>query len=306
MSNLLDRSHSNKGEKLAQRLSHILALLHQGGLIDKHALAKEFGVNVRTIERDLNERLVGIAEKGLVGRWRLTYEARSTVPAKHLYRYARFVRTEALFPDASQEYLLKQLERDEQGRTTSVQALPLEDLCFKKDEFSRIQQAIENKQYCCFVYKGKPRDVAPYRLIHRLGIWYLAALEQGILKNFSLALIDSFSVDESRTFVPQADCQAYIDNADDVWFSQDATVVILHVDASIAHYFTRRDLLPRQSHRFEPDGSLRVICHINHINQLLPVVRYWLPNVRIVSPGDWHDVLINNLRETLRIWESGS
>ena len=74
------RRASAKGEKLAQRLSHILALLHQSDTIDKHQLAQAFSVDVRTIERDLGERLHGIAERGLEGRWQLAHAARSTIP----------------------------------------------------------------------------------------------------------------------------------------------------------------------------------------------------------------------------------
>ena len=43
-----------KSEKLAQRLSRIIARLHQGEHIDKHQLAAEFGTTIRTIERDLD------------------------------------------------------------------------------------------------------------------------------------------------------------------------------------------------------------------------------------------------------------
>ena len=70
---------SSKGEKLAQRLSHILALLHQGDSLDKHQLAQAFNVDVRTIERDLGERLHGIAERGPDGHWQLAHAARSTI-----------------------------------------------------------------------------------------------------------------------------------------------------------------------------------------------------------------------------------
>lgn len=46
------RSPANSaGEKLAQRTSHVLALLHQGKSIDKHQLAQALGVNVCTVER---------------------------------------------------------------------------------------------------------------------------------------------------------------------------------------------------------------------------------------------------------------
>ena len=42
-----------KNEKLAQRLSDILARLHQGEALDKHQLVAQYQVQVRTIERDL-------------------------------------------------------------------------------------------------------------------------------------------------------------------------------------------------------------------------------------------------------------
>lgn len=110
MSICAPRQASAKGEKLAHRLSHILAQLHQGDVVDKHRLAQDFQVNVRTIERDLGERLYGIAERTAEGRWQLTLAARATIPARHLGTYARLVGAEHLFPDSSLRYLLEQLE----------------------------------------------------------------------------------------------------------------------------------------------------------------------------------------------------
>lgn len=92
------RHTGSKGEKLAQRLSHILALLHQGDAIDKHRLADDFGVDVRTIERDLGERLRGIAERSPKGQWQLAHRHRSTIPAQRLHDYARLTGTEHLSP----------------------------------------------------------------------------------------------------------------------------------------------------------------------------------------------------------------
>ena len=111
-------TNNGKGEKLAQRLSRILARLHQGDRIDKHQLAEEHGVDVRTIERDLGTRLLGIAERDAQGRWQLTHAARSTIPVKHLHGYARLSGTEHLFPDGSLRYLLEQLNTPETDRTT--------------------------------------------------------------------------------------------------------------------------------------------------------------------------------------------
>ena len=99
-----------KGERLSLRLSGILARLHQGEALDKHQLVQQFDVDVRTIERDLYQRLEGIAERNADGLWQLAKASRATVPASHLHSYARLTGAEHVFPDTSLRYLLEQLE----------------------------------------------------------------------------------------------------------------------------------------------------------------------------------------------------
>jgi predicted DNA-binding transcriptional regulator YafY len=295
------KDDARKGEKLAQRLSHILARLHRGDAIDKHQLARDFGVDVRTIERDLGERLKGIAERDSEGRWQLTDTHRSTIPAGHLHDYARLSGTDHLFPDNSLGYLLRQLETPEPRRITQVQPVPYEDLG-GPGPFATLQSAIENRHPCRFTYKGKSRHAQPYRLIHKNGVWYLAAEESTLLKNFSVALIENLRVNETSRFTPNSAHTDYINAKDDVWFTPETTEVLLRVAPAVAHYFTRRQLLPQQQQRADSDGSLLITTRINHINQLLPVVRYWLPHVRILRPVQWHEALVQELKQALEMW----
>lgn len=292
----------SKGEKLAQRLSQILARLHQGDALDKHQLAQDFQVDVRTIERDLGARLCGIVERSADGQWQLTHSARSSIPTKHLHGYARMSGAENLFPDNSLPYLLEQLQVPEQHRTIHVQAIAHEDLRPRTHEFSQLQAAIEHKHPCIFEYKCKARNVQPYKLIHKNGVWYLAAEEGEKLKNFSIALIEGLQVDATKHFIPKRVHKEYIDANDDVWFTQHTTEVLLRVAPDVAHYFIRRPLLPHQQQRQDSDGSLLVTARINHIHQLLPVVRYWLPHVRIINPVAWHEELQAGLRQILVQW----
>lgn len=32
------------------------------------------------------------------------------------------------------------------------------------------------------------------------------------------------------------------------------------------------------------DGGLIVSARVGHVNQVLPIVRYWIPHIRIISP----------------------
>ncbi|MEJ7138854.1 helix-turn-helix transcriptional regulator [Amphibiibacter pelophylacis] len=293
---------ASKGEKLAFRISQILGLLHQGVALDKHRLAEQFQVDVRTIERDLGQRLQGVVERDASGQWRLTAQARSTVPTQYLDEYADLAGTRQLFPDTSRGYLLDQIATPKSQRSTRVQPIPAEDLRSQTADFRQLQAAITARHECRFTYKNKPRQVQPYRLIHRLGVWYLAATEVGKLKNFSVALINDLAVDAEKAFRPDAAHIDYINRKEDVWFTQDVTEVLLRVDAEVAHYFTRRPLLPNQTQYTNSDGSLTVRAQASHPQQVLPVVRYWLPHVRILEPVEWHMDLMQGLRCVIDAW----
>lgn len=302
MTELSERKASSKGEKLAQRLSAILTLLHQGDHLDKHLLADRFQVDVRTIERDMAERLDGVVERNAQGRWQLMHAARGAIPARHLSEYARLSGTQYLFPDSSLPYLLQQLDKPGNRRTMRVQPAAIEDLGATTPYFARLEAAIDRCFECRFEYKGKVRRVQPYRLIHKHGIWYLAATEEERLKNFSVALITELAVDEGSRFSPKPEHHDYIDGKDDIWFTPDTVDVVLRVAPVAAHYFTRRALLPKQRHCVHTGGALTVTSQISHPQQLLPVVRYWLPHVRIVQPTQWHDRLVFELNQTLKLW----
>lgn len=291
-----------KAEKLAQRLSGILARLHRGDRLDKHQLVDEFKVDVRTIERDLVHRLGGIAERNPDGYWQLAQASRGTVPSSHLHDFARLTGHEHFFPDTSLPYLLSQLETPEQRRTIRVQATPQVDLGAREPYFAQLQSAIEQRCECRFTYTGKPRQAQPYCLIHKNGVWYLAAEEAGRLKNFSLAKLEGLQIDPACRFEPKPEHHDTIQGHADVWFTPETTTVRLRVSPAMAHYFTRRPLLPHQSQELDADGSLRVTARINHINQLLPIVRYWLPHVRIVQPVQWHEALVAELGRALALW----
>lgn len=292
-----------RSEKLASRLAHILAQLHQGDVLDKHHLAESFGVDVRTIERDLGERMAGIVERGANGQWQLTHIARGTIPARKLNDYAQLAGTQGLFPDSSLAYVLDQIETGPAHTGLHVQPVATEDLRPQMRLFSQLQAAVKARHECRFVYIDKPRHVQPYKLLHKNGIWYLAAAEAdtNILKNFAVGRIDDLEVDATSRFTPDSAHLDYIDNQQDIWFTTQSTEVQLRVAAQAAHYFARRALLPHQQHRPHPDGdgSLLVTARIHHPQQLLPLVRYWLPHVRILQPQSLHDELMANLWDAI-------
>lgn len=298
--------HETRAEKLAERISYILNQLYLNMDIDKAELAEHFGVHVRTIERDLT-RLKNLIEYR-DGKWHLRPALRGTVPGNYLTQYAALVGTEALFPDRSQGYLIAQLE-EKHDTGLQIHPMPEEDLGTRQSDFKLLQQAVQQRYACTFQYAGKQRHVYPYRLIHKNGIWYLAAAEQPAnqLKNFSLGRMSLLQVhDEQEAFRLDDAHLRYLQQQPDIWFTQRATHVVLHVAEPVAHYFMRRDQLPRQRNQKNSDGSLRVETHIYHQQQLFPIVRYWMPHVRIITPTKWAQELIGTIEQTLAQWQNPS
>lgn len=276
-------------DTLAYRLASILLKLNQDESFSPQELADEFGVHERTIYRDLN-RLAGVAERTHDGRYQLIPEYRGRLRPKDLEAFAKLVGVEGLFPQSSSRFLLALLDTLSQS-SILVRGHHYETLKPQDTQFQQLDEVIRQNKRCTLTYADKRRTLEPYRLVNSKGIWYLAATDEGRLKSFSLSRISQLHVSDD-TFEPRSDIRQQIEEDDDVWFSEEKTEILLTVAPQVAYYFQRRKLLPYQMIDKElENGGLIVSSRVDDEDQILPLVRYWIPHVRIMEPA-W-------LRETL-------
>jgi predicted DNA-binding transcriptional regulator YafY len=141
--------------------------------------------------------------------------------------------------------------------------------------------------------------VAPYRLLNQKGIWYLAAVDGGKLKTFSFSKLTNVSTLDD-TFVRDADIDARLVRDEGIWLAERQFKVRLLVAPDVAGYFKRRRLIANQVVEAErDDGSLVVSAEVGHPNQILPIVRYWVPHIRFLEPTELQERLEAGLREYL-------
>ena len=75
---------------------------------------------------------------------------------------------------------------------------------------------------------------------------------------------------------------------------------MLKIAPAVAGYFKRRNLIANQVIEKElEDGGLIISAKVGHINQVLPIVRYWIPHIRIVNPDSLHHQLERELETYL-------
>ena len=286
---------SDNHDTLVYRLAQMLVKLNQGEKLDPVALADEFGVNLRTIQRDLNERFAYLPLQKTDGRYRLDTAFLGKLSTKDIERFASLAGVRGLFPSLSDEFLRDIFDTRVQ-EALLIKGHHYENLAGKGQAFRLLEKAIVARQNVAFDYQKTDgvkgyASVSPYKLLNLKGIWYLAAVDGDKLKTFSFAKIERLKLLDA-TFAWSKEVDSKLATEEGIWFTENQHEVILKVSAEVAGYFKRRNLIANQVIEKElADGGLLISAKVGHPNQVLPIVRYWVPHIRVVSPESWQNDL---------------
>jgi predicted DNA-binding transcriptional regulator YafY len=297
---MTDSSH----DTLVYRLAQMLVKLNQGEKLNPQALADEFGVNLRTIQRDLNVRFAYLPLQKTDGYYHLDPTFLGKLSTKDVDRFAGLAGVRGLFPSLSDDFLRDIFDARIQA-AVMVKGHNYENMAGKEAAFRSLEQAIVGRQHIAFDYQKdsglKPYNgVAPFKLINHKGIWYLAARDGEKLKAFSFAKIEKLRVLESR-FAADLNIDKQLAEEDGIWLSDDKKEIVLKIDREVAGYFKRRKLIANQVVEKElEDGGLIISAKVGHPNQVVPIVRYWIPHIRIISPEGLQAEMEKELTEYLK------
>ncbi len=276
------------------RLTSIITRLNAGEILSVKELADEFAVTKRSIQKDLNERVMQFlpitAENGqyyleayLLGK--LTYD--------DIRDFALLSGINKLYPTIDDNALSDVLNK-KINDAMLIKGGAYEDISSKKKEFDLIRLAIVLKHQICFTYNDKKRLLNPYKMVNNNDIWYLVGDEDGELKTYSFTKIDKLCKTE-KSFTPNSDYTDIINDPHNKWFSKNKLKVILEIDSSVAEYFLRRELLPHQVVLKQTKKKLIVQATIAYDEEILKIVRYWIPHIKIVEPYELDEKLKNEL-----------
>ena len=294
-------------DTIAYRLSHILIKLNQGDHLDPAELASEFGTHIRTIQRDLKVRLAYLPLLKTRGRYHLEAAYLGKLNFQDIERFANLAGVKGLFPSLSRDFL-QELLTEQLQPPWLVRGHHYEDLSEHQGIFDQLEGAVVHCRVLdlAMLKDGQLKtypNVLPYRLINTKGIWYLAALHDDKLKTFGIGKLRSVQV-KAETFTRDPAIESAIQTEEGIWHSTKPQKVLLAVAPEAAEYFKRRQLIPHQKILAESaDGTLTVETAVGHQNQILPIVRYWIPSVRIVAPVSWNDELVSQLIDYLKCTE---
>ncbi len=219
-------------DKLAVRLAQILMRFNNGGRFSLEELASEFNVDIRTIQRDLNQRLSFMPIKKENGKYFLESFVLGKLSVKDIQNFAMLSRIQELYPKLDEDFITDLLN----SKVNSI--FMIKNNGFEKvdyENFEIISVAILKHNILNFNYKEKSREVKPYKLLNYQGIWYLIADEKDKLKHFTFSKIKNIRKN-NEIFTPKEEFLDQILNDKNIWLD-DSKEAIVKLDKKAKEYF---------------------------------------------------------------------
>lgn len=292
---------SRNYDKKIFRLVYILNKLDAGKKVTTRALAEEFNVSFRTVQRDLE--LLNMAgfplvspEKG-IHTFMQGFSLKKIMTSKEeasllsfLYEVAKSLG--GTFEDSFREILRKVLSKG----TGSPFYLKIPDgvkLNRKHPDIKQLETAIQQNRAIEMHYltagKEKWFRVDPLKIIFFDGFWYLLGRIHGkewIIK-FRLERIKDIEMLDEQ-FLKPANLNTVLDESVNIWFSEKRDKkVVLKVGRDVAHYFRQRIYFPLQKIKKEnKDGSLIMETTVSNYMEVIPVIFQWIPHIKVTAPKE--------------------
>tara|TARA_R110002124_G_scaffold147630_1_gene313001 strand:- start:81119 stop:82009 length:891 start_codon:yes stop_codon:yes gene_type:complete len=285
-------------ELLAQRIVDIITKLNVGEILDIDELANEFGVSKRTIQRDINSRLAFLPLERNGSKVSLNANSLGKLTHHDIKNFAQLSGVSDLYPQLDSHFVTNLLTNAYKSPYLVTGNEFEHDKVIITQNIKKLESAISKTKFITFQYKDKSYNaIAPYKLINHNQVWYVAAVDNNKLKTFHVGNISAlFLLDDS--FTPCENMIAAINQSKDIYIAEpkEKIEVVLKVSPEVAHYFKRRQLLPEQVIDKElENGELIISSEISYDLQIVPLIKYWMPHLQVITPIEIHEQVIADI-----------
>ncbi len=180
----------------------------------------------------------------------------------------------------------------------------------KFDIYKKIKRAIKHKKILDIEYVPDEKyhftNVKPLKIIFAEGNWYLAALNDDEINNGFKFLRINFIKDikeTSKTFKSSKEVLEFLENFQSLFsrYKVKPFEVILEVDKEVKRYFKVKKFLPSQTIIGENENSLILRYYVTSEDEILLIVKKWLPFIRIKSPESLKEKLKKDLENYIKV-----
>lgn len=297
-------------DKALTRLRIILKKLNDGEELSVTELAKEFNVSTRTIQRDFNEKLTSYPIIQESKKWKMQdgfkiEKINDVEDALVLDIMEKMIENVGSKFSARGKKLLSKIKNEEYNPIYTK--LDLEDINDKFEIIQILESSIKSFNIVNCKYKlDKLYDISikPLKIANYEGFWYLIALDtrDDELKKYYLKNISNIKLSD-ETFEVDKKLNELLENSISIWFQKDVEPfdVKLFISKEISKYFKRKPISKTQTiESLNEDGSMEINIKITHDMEILPLVKYWLPYIKVISPSSLDETVKSDLEGYLK------
>ena len=295
-------------DKILTRLTVILSKLNDGESLSVKEMAEEFNVSTKTIQRDFNERLSIFPIYQEKRRWKMQDGFR-VEKAKSLQEQLVLDIIEKItegiggqFAVTSHKLLSKIKNEDFNPIYTK---LNIEDISDRFDDIQIIEKAIKNRLEleCSYTNdrEGAFRAILqPLKIVNYEGFWYLVALRDDIVQKYYIKTLSGITLTD-RSFEADEEIEEVLENSINIWFKADIEPfeVKIVADKTATKYFRRRPLPTQTIESLSQDGTMEFSVMVTDEMEIIPIVKYWLPHLRVLEPSWIGELIDEDLEEYL-------
>ena len=297
-------------DKTLTRLVGILTKLSNGEMPTSKELAEEFGVGVRTIQKDINERLsyfpiVKTSDHRYTFAYGYSLKQTDLTDEEMIFLHLALSQFEDVDDiDKIKDKIFKKIIHKKLYNPYYIKQEDLEDIDVDSPFISQLESLIENKEIAKIDFTHETKELELYKIAAFEGLWYLFAkdLQDGKIKTFRLT--DIKKVQPLRKYHNTSDdfIERVLENVHSAFFEDGNTFeVVVKVYPEIAHYFLHRDFLESQQIEEKlDDGTLIVSFTVSHDEDIDNIIKSWLPHIEILEPKRFREKLHKELKEYLK------
>jgi len=297
-------------DKTLTRLIGILSKLSNNERYDTKEFAIEYNVSVRTIQKDINERLLNFPIVKSIDK-KFMFMDGFTLNKSLLSSDEMMLVSLALsqFEEVSDfnkltNSALKKLLNPSNFNPYFIKQEDIEDIEIDSSLIEELENAIHFQNHILIQGTRGDIEIEPYKIAAYDGIWYLVAKDEvdQKTKTFMLSRIKNIKVLNNKHKVSQKQIEQVLDKTHSAWFEQGQSYEVkIKVYPNIAHYFKQKEFLQSQNILEEyNDGSLLISFEITHDEDIDNIIKSWLPDIEVLEPVRYRDKIKKELTEYLK------
>lgn len=301
-------------DKTLTRLVGILTKLSNGEMPTSKELADEYNVSVRTIQKDIKERLYYypiIKDKEHRFRFEYGYSLKRTTLTNDEMIFLNLALTQ--FEDVDdidkvKDSIYKKIINKNFYSPYFIKQDDLEDLDIESPFISQLEQIIEDKEIAIITFTNQQKELELYKIAAFDGFWYLLAKDIEAQKVKVFRLSDIKHIEKTSRYHHTTDkyIEEVLGRVHSAFFEDGNSFdVEVKVYKEIAIYFKNREFLESQEIvKEQEDGSLIVRFSVTHDEDIDNIIKSWLPHIEVLKPERYRKKLLNELKNYIKNLEA--